>query len=483
MGKLTTFSMAFLLSIGLANPGYSQSFSVIYTFGTNPGDPLFPFSIPPGIVIQGRDGDLYTTSPGGGVHNDGTVFTLTPAGTLDVFYSFNARQEPFLQQPYVGLALGTDGVFYGSTLYGGKTSGGNNGFGTVFSVTSAGAISTLYSFSGALDGANPFAPPIQGVDGNWYGTTTTGTIPNGNGTTFGGTIYKLTPAGTLTTLYMFETKTAAPFGTLVQGTDGKFYGTSSTGGPNQAGQIFKITPEGEFTALYTFGNGTGGDFPEAGLIQGSDGNFYGTTSSGTTLHGGAIFRITPKGSLTVLHRFDASRDSTDGFSPLGVVQATDGNLYGTTLAGGNTKSSCSGGCGTIYRITPQGSNYSILYNFNTTTGQPSGTPMQHTSGKLYASTSTPSGHGVVYSLDVGLGPFVTFLQRQSLGKVGKTIGIFGQGFATASNVSFDGTSANFQVKSDTYLITTVPSGATTGYVTITTAMGVLNSSTKFRIIQ
>ena len=335
----------------------------------------------------------------------------------------------------------------------------------IFKINPSGHLTSMYNFNGGSDGGYPWAAPVQGGGGNFYGTTATSS-------NLEGTVYKMTPSGRLTTLHMFNgfdgSRSIDP---LVVGTDGIFYGTASYGGEFNAGSVFKITSTGKFTVLYNFGS-TGGDgaYPSA-LTQVSDGNLYGVTAGQYNF--GTVFKITRRGNLTVLHTFSGG----DGESPeSGLVQATDGNLYGTTFAGG------SGNGGTIFRISLDGA-FSVLYNFDGTTGcNPEGTPMlQHTNGVLYGQTETGGTYGVgtFFSLDVGLGPFVSFLPASR--RVGETVEFLGQGFTGTMNVSFNGTPATFDVLSDTYLTAIVPSGATTGFVTVTTPKGKLKSNKKFRV--
>jgi uncharacterized repeat protein (TIGR03803 family) len=257
--------------------GQSQTFSVLYNFGTNSGDPQRPGT----SVTQGRNGHLYSTSPQGGAFGDGTVFEITPQGNLSVLYNFDGTAG---SSPFAGLTLGTDGNFYGAAWLGGKF-----GFGTVYKITPQGIVTVLHDFESGVDGANPYVPPIQATDGSFYGTTGAGGVQNL------GTIYKMTPSGQLTVLYRFDggLSGSIPYAGLVQGPDGDFYGTASAGGRNHDGTIFKITPTGILTVLYTF-IFTDGSQPYAGLVEGVDGNFYGSTLSGPA--GGVVYRITPKGA-------------------------------------------------------------------------------------------------------------------------------------------------------------------------------------------
>jgi uncharacterized repeat protein (TIGR03803 family) len=309
---------------------------------------------------------------------------------------------------------GSDGNFYGTTSQGGT----HPGAGTVFVISGGGSFAVLHNFDGT-DGAGPYAGLVQGTDGNFYGTTIS-QGPNGYGT-----VFKITPAGVLTTLYAFSSGDgASPFGTLVLGTDGNFYGTTVGGGHNSncdgldtCGTVFKITPAGVLTTLYNFCSQThctDGIEPYAGLVQGADGNFYGTTWMGGTncvpgLNGGCgtVFKITPDGTFTSLYSFCTQANCTDGKNPYygSLVQAGDGNLYGSTWLGG-TATRCPNGCGTIFRITTGGS-FTTVHAFTFTDGQlPYSGMIQATDGNLYGTTSSGGGHddGTIYAFTPGIPP-------------------------------------------------------------------------------
>ena len=469
-----------VLAVVVANAtAHAQGFSVLYNFGSNSGDPFKPAYS--GIIAQGRDGNLYSTAPGGGTCC-GAVFQITPAGKLKILHNFTGSNNDGAF-PQGGVTLGTDGNFYGTTYEGGSVTAG-----AVFKVTQGGSATTLYSFTGGSDGAYPYAPPVEGNDGNFYGTTTAGgnTVKCGSGC---GTIYKITPAGVLTTLHQFDiTDGYTPYEPLVLGTDGNFYGTTTNGTSANAGVIFKITPAGKFTLLYSF-DGTHGENPFSGLVQGNDGNFYGTTFNGGTAGSGVVFKITPSGKLTVLHNMSGT---TDGARPYGgLVLGSDGNFYGANAYGGTVNSNCANGCGTLFKITPKGV-FSVLYKFDYTTGaQASVTPFQHTSGLVYGDSQvggtgnvnpcTAGNCGVFYSWkSTSLPAFVSLLPYS--GKVGKTIEFLGQGFVSGkTTVSFNGTAAKPTVVSSTYLTAAVPNGATTGSVSVTTSGVKLTSNKIFRV--
>lgn len=457
---------AFLLVVVTSIAARAQTYSVLYNLGTNSGDPFNPAWI--GLFTQGRDGNLYSTSQYGGANGYGTVFQLTPSGSVNVLHSFSNSSSDGIY-PYSGLTLGTDGSLYGTTYEGGL------GYGTVFKITTGGAFTLLHSFNGVSEGELPVAPPIQGTDGNFYGTAS-----NGGGEVFG-TVYKITPSGTFTTLYTFDGTIRYPYA-LTLGTDGNFYGTCGGGSTTPDGAVFKITPQGKFTILHTF-NVTDGQAPYGGIIQGSDGNFYGTTEKGGSGGFGVVYKMTPAGVLTDLRAFN--EDDGLGISPVaGLVQTTDGTFYG--VAGTNFPPTA----GVLFQITSTGA-YTVLFNFTNTGGLYPGrgpyVPLfQHTNGTLYGDTDGGgtgnigcSNCGLLFSLDVGLGPFVSLLPYS--GKVGKPVEFLGQGFTGTTQVSFNGTAATFKVVSDTYLTATVPSGAKTGFVRVTTPGGVRTSNKTFRV--
>jgi uncharacterized repeat protein (TIGR03803 family) len=447
----------------LAGAANAQTFSVLYNFGSTgtPMDPSYE-----GIIAQGQDGDLYSTSPSVSVSEaNGAFFEITTAGALTVLYDFVGGN-----MPESGVTLGTDGNLYATTVQSLSDSG------ELYRLTSNGSPTVLHAFTGGQDGGAPIAPPVEGYDHSYYGTTTIG------GASGFGTVYKLTPSGTFTTIYSIADFAHGrdPWAPLVLGTDGNFYGTTFEGGSSGAGVFFKITTSGKYTVLYNF-SGLGG--PIGALVEGNDGNYYGTTSQGGSASMGTVFKITPSGKITVLHNFIGS---PDGSVPnAGLVLANDGNFYGVTSEGGSS-TNCQGGCGTIFRVTPAGA-LTILYNFDLTTGYlPNVTLTQHTNGILYGdtdiggtSTECSQGCGVFFSEDVGLKPFARLVLPA--GKVGSQVQILGQGFTGTTGVSFNGTAAIFSVVSDTYLTAIVPSGAKSGSVKVTTPDGVLTSNRSFRV--
>jgi uncharacterized repeat protein (TIGR03803 family) len=273
---------------------------------------------------------------------------------------------------------------------------------------------------------------VQGIDGSFYGATSEGGVGRN------GTIFKITPTGKLTTLYSFSGKQdgGGPFGTLTLGSDGNLYGTAGGGGVG-CGTIFRISTSGLFKKIYTFGQGTNAPcFPFDGLIQATDGKLYGTTGYGGTMNSGTIFSLNSAGSLTVLHSFDWA----DGAVPYGsLVQATDGNFYGSTTEGG-----------------------------------------AHMGASMCRVGSRNQGCGTVFRLSTGLGPFVRLVPEA--GKMNKIANILGQGFTGTTSVFLNGTPMSFTAVSDTFIRATVPAGATTGYVTVATPTGTLTSNVPFHVI-
>ena len=354
-------------------------------------------------LIQGSDGNFYGTTQQGGENNNGTVFKITPQGVKTTFYSF-AGGTTDGATPKAGLIQGSDSNFYGTTFRGGAKLKG-----TVFKLTPQGQETVLYSFAGEKDGEYPYAGLIQDSHGNFYGTTKQG---GESGAIGYGTVFRITPAGVESPLYSFagEEDGAYPTSALIKANDSNFYGTTSRGGGELgtigSGTVFKITPLGVKTTLYSFVGGTDGTFPEAGLIQGSDGNFYGTTSQGgeSGANGnGTVFKLTSQGQETVLYRFTGVNDGALPYA--GLIQGKDGNFYGTTTKGSNPN--CPVGCGVVFRITPAGVE-SPLYSF--AGGKDGANPyaglIQDNNGNFYGTTTaggggdSSNGYGIVFKLSI-----------------------------------------------------------------------------------
>jgi uncharacterized repeat protein (TIGR03803 family) len=451
-------SAALLLCLMIPRAGQAQMFTSLLSFtGSNGSSPFM------GVLTQGVDGNLYGTASAGGTHGKGTVFKITTSGTLTTIYSFCAKSKcTDGSAPYGGLTLGTDGNFYGTTFSGGTTQQA----GTVYKITPAGKLTTLHNFTFGSDGANPYDALLQGTDGNYYGTAQYG------GAHGLGTVFKITPQGTFTVLHSFDSSDGSePEAGLIQATDGNFYGTTYNGGTGGYGTAFKITPAGVFTNLHVFEDDIDGRDLVSGVVQGNDGNFYGAAGGGGPLGYGTLYVMTPTGQVTVLHNFDV----TDGDAPNLLLLGTDGNLYGTTISGG--------GNGNVFEATTQGT-VTQLHAFNDTDGSlPFAGPAQATDGNLYGTTlyGGSKKKGTVFKIALGLAPFVKTVPTS--GKVGAKVKILGTSLTGTTSVTFNGTAATFTVVSATEITTTVPAGAATGTVQVTTPSGILLSNVAFQVTQ
>jgi uncharacterized repeat protein (TIGR03803 family) len=445
----------------------AQTYTPLYTFSINSGS--YSGVVPPGLMSQGRDGKLYSTLAKAGAQSKGSVFGMTLDGQLNTVYSFcslSSCADGWV--PQGGVTLGSDGNLYGTT-----NSGGTTGGGTVFKLNPNGKLLTLWSFSeGGTDEGSPAFPVLPAQDGNFWGTDYgiySGTY---------GIAYRITPAGALTSFPFDYTDGATP-NMPTQSTDGNFYGTTRGGGSKGMGVVYKLTSAGKIAVLHNFvGYPSDGNLPVGVLVQGSDGNFYGTTYSGGAHNLGCVFKITSSGTFTLLYSFAGG--ALDGSLPYtGLILGTDGNLYGSTANGGTLNA------GVLFKITNAGT-LTVLYKFCSVSGCTDGfypeTPLvQHTNGKFYGSSSGNSlGGSVFYSLDTGLPGFAKLVTWT--GKVGKSIGLLGQGFTGTTSVKFNGTTATFTVVSDTYLTATLPSGATSGYVTVITPGATLKSDRRFLVV-
>lgn len=334
MSKLSSWKTVLFLCVLCALGAIAssaQTFKSLVNFDRTNG--AYPYY---GSLAQGLDGNFYGTTEQGGLDDGGTIFKITPAGKLTTLHSFCT--EPYCAagyRPVAGLVQASNGNFYGTTPEGGVHAGG--GVGTVFVITPGRTLTTLYSFcaeKNCLDGYQPYAGLIQASNGNFYGTTEYGGAGTACGSPGCGTVFEITPAGKLTTLHSFNGSDGeSPMAGLVQATNGNFYGTTYGGGAHNDGTVFEITPAGKLTTLHSFYVDTDGAWPNGPLIQATDGNFYGTTYGGgrVSMAQGTLFKITAAGTLTTAHNFIGV---TDGDHPLpGVLQATNGTFYGTTSAG------------------------------------------------------------------------------------------------------------------------------------------------------
>ena len=370
------------------NPNGS-GFAVLENFdgATTGGYPL-------GVLVQGAGGVLYgVADQGGGGGGGGTVFSLSAGGSgFAVLKPFPIWPNvPNGGSPQAGLMQGADGALYGTA-----SNGGSVGAGTVFRLNPDGSgFTALASLDTYTSGYLPVAPLVQGADGTLYGTTSNG---GGNGY---GTLFSLDPqGGSVTVLEDFDGVTAggSPYGGLILGTDGRLYGTTSTGGSLGYGTVFSLAQHGgDVTVLLNLDFFTTGGIPMYdGLVQGSDGALYGTAYRGGTMGYGTVFKLNPDGSgFEVLLTFDGA---TTGGQPFGgLLPGADGALYGTTSSGG------SGGQGSVFKLNPDGSGFMVVQNFDlaTTGGRPFSGLVQGSDGTLYGTTNTggAGGSGTVFQMN------------------------------------------------------------------------------------
>lgn len=493
---MTLVSFVVLLSASAAQTSgaasYTTTFTKLATFGTGNGE------YPNGPLAQGTDGNLYGTTQLGPWPSNGFGFKMTPLGKFSLFDYSCTENYCTGSKPYVGLVLASDGNFYGTTYSGGDGAYRSNRYpgGTVFQLNPQSGLSTIYSFCSEVacdDGDDPYSTLIQGSDGNLYGMTVIGGLNNL------GTVFVITTGGSLTTLHSFaSTEGNTPYGALIQASDGNFYGATGYGGSGAnctlsggCGTIFKITSQGTLTTLYNFCEQTNcadGYYPAGSLIQAGDGNLYGVTHYGGANTKtdypdyGTVFKITTAGEFTVLYSFCALANCADGYYPSGLIQATDGNFYGATYYGGASY------YGTLFKLT-SASVLTTLHNFCPSGGQYCadgaypGKLMQATDGNFYGVSGGGLGRvgeGTAFKLSVGLGSFVETVTAS--GAPGSSVIILGTNLTGASKVTFNGTAATFTLVSRTEITATVPTGATTGPVVVTTPKGTLTSNVSFRII-
>jgi uncharacterized repeat protein (TIGR03803 family) len=470
----------------------AQTFTTLHSFDNGDG------GNPVASLVQATNGALYGTASSGGANGAGTVFKISTAGKLTTLHNFCSQSNcTDGYGPVAPLIQATNEVLYGTA-----SSGGANGAGTVFQITAAGKLTTLYSFcsqSNCTDGEAPLAPLVQASNGDLYGTT------SGGGANGAGTVFQITTAGKLTTLYNFCSQSdcadgSYPAAALIQASDGNFYGTTYFGGVNycsgdqeltdNCGTVFRITPAGKLTTLYSFSY-PDGTYPAAALVQAANGDLYGTTSSyGAGLGGGTVFQITTSGALTTIYNFCQYFTCPTGLVPLGaLIQASNGGLYGTASGGGTNE------VGTVFQIAEAGA-LTTLYSFcsqpNCADGfGPAAALVQATNGTFYGTAEYggtsdacgtpryPYSCGTVFSLSTGLGPFVE--TQPNSGKVGARVKILGTNLKGATSVTFNGTAAVFNVASGSEITTKVPAGASTGPVQVVTPGGTLTSNLNFQV--
>jgi len=476
IGSALVLAMMALAVAGTAIPAQAQD---VYTPDSLTGGPNEP-SEPAGLVAQGQDGNLYGYSYAGGNSTAckekgcGTIYQMSTAlGTPTVLYNF-----PTDDQCGLGLTLGTDGNFYGACTKGNGS--GGKGHGYVFQFVPG---TRKFNNLGSPEGT-PSSRPIEATPGLFYGTTITG----GNGY---GTVYQITPPGPPTTIYTFTDNNpnyTYPNGPLLLGLDGNLYGTTqgsvkeSRDCPPNCGAIYNISPTGGApNFLYTFtGAPSDGATPTRGVIQGADGNFYGTTIFGGTDNLGTIFQWTPGSPPVILNNFTTTAYGI----PRGLELGSDGNLYGDA-------NDCSG-CqdfGSLFEFEISNMQFNWIVMFSGKRGEYLGaspdSTLSHTLGTLYGVTENggTDKDGVFYSLNINAPPFCR--PQLTLGQVGSKIGILGQGFSSASQVYFgnDPNPVTPSTETGTFITVTIPAGAQTGLVTVITGSTTLQSLLPFHVQQ
>jgi uncharacterized repeat protein (TIGR03803 family) len=471
-------------------------------------------------LIQGADGNYYTTTNIGGagacpgqvegqIPGCGAVVKITPAGKLSVLYSFpydtSTQSAPNGWFPQAGLVQGPDGNFYGVTTEGG-TGGlscadttGLSGCGTVFKLTKSGTLTVLHSFCGgggcgslATDGAEPTGRLVFGTNGDLYGTTQEGGLYDGFYNQ--GTIFRISTSGSYEILHLFSgaAKTGDggnPIAGLTLGSDGNFYGTTEFGGASEFGTVFKMTPSGTVTILHSFAeNDPDGQQPRGALVQASDGNLYGTCYAGGANGWGTAFRISTKGTFTKIYDFSQATGNIGNLPRAGLIQASDGNLYGTAWEGGAFATT-----GTIYQLTLAGDGtLKATFDPSTTGFSPLGALVQGSDGRLYVTLQDDGGEnsdevqdqGAISLLNLGLKPPQPALYSFSpvSGKVGAKVTLEFGPYVGATSVKFNGKSAPFVVEGSEFIVATVPSGATSGLIKVTTPGGTVTSTKSFTVL-
>jgi uncharacterized repeat protein (TIGR03803 family) len=456
----------------------------------------------PGLLAEGRDGNVYGTNASELPQNmppipgDGVLIGYSPSTGAWARYYFQGGPDG--KSPLSGVTLGVDGNLYGATEWGTtSTQATGSGYGTVFKFTPGVSASPVHVYdftdtansSGIVDGEYPWAPPVQEQDGSLWGVSNSGTW------------YKMNTSGAIVNSGTLPYSTAAPM--IVSLEEGTLYGTTANGGTYGKGTVYRLTQAGVLTTIYSFNTNNlyEGLSPSAPVVEGFDGFLYGTTCWGGKTAGGmnggstgqgTVFRVSRDGSsFATIYDFQDNVNEQDGYCPMaGLVQANDGMLYGVTSAGGGgTNTSISG---TLFRLDTGGGNFQVLHKFDKPNGSsPLSTPLLHTNGKIYgmASLGGTSGKGVFYSYDPGLGQAGQFarLVGPTSGPAGTVLNVLGQGFNTATGVLIGGVAVPWaklnhpNIISDTFMQVTVPAGVKNGYVTIQEPTGNLVTREAFKL--
>jgi len=445
-----------LVSAG-AVPALAQTPTTLYSFVNGSSDA----ACPSGNIVQGRDGTMYGVGAacGRGTNNTGAVYKITPAGAESVLVNFPSNWS----NCDAGFTLGRDGNFYGicSTLV-----GTNSSF--LFRMTPAGVLTSLHGF--AVGDLAKYAP-IQGADGNFYGVTSE-------------IVYKMTPAGVVTTIHTFVSPDVQPLSNLYQASDGALYGTITLCAlSGNRGCVYKVSTSGVYKNVYDFADLTGSG-PCTSMIQGKDGKLYGATQGGRPLNDGNLFKVTTAGVNTGLHDINSVTEGScnPGANPfypvVSLLQVTDGNFYGTMYGGAL-------GDGSIFKLTAANVfSVFLLPSDNSLGNQNYSTLIQHTNGLVYGASlgGGKNSVGSFFRVATGDAPYLKLEPTELSGNVGASVGMFGQGFTSASVVKFGGVAATTKTLSGTtYITAVVPAGAHTGPVTVTTGATTLTSPLTYKV--
>ncbi|MGC1449805.1 MAG: choice-of-anchor tandem repeat GloVer-containing protein [Candidatus Sulfotelmatobacter sp.] len=463
-----TMLAAVVMFAGAVVPAQAQTPTVLYTFMQTTNA-----CAPRGNIVQGRDGNMYGGGAACGANGSGAVYKISPAGAESVFFSF---PQQWINCGGAGLTLGSDGNFYGTCIAGNPATG----LGSIFRLTPAGVFTDLHDFTGVNGDSLPVYPPIQASDGNFYGVS-------GNEVQICGNVYRLTPAGGYTNLHAFSGNDCHS-SNLFQASDGNLYGTlAQCTLPGSVGCVYKISTAGVFKEIHGFAFTTG-ENPCTGMIQGKDGKLYGATNQGALNGSGNIYKLTTAGVPTDLHDFNNATDAScvnNVGPPVNLLQVSDGSFYGVNPAYGPYG-------GSIYKLTSANVFSAFLFPSTDVDGNsPSSTLIQNTNGLVYGTTPSGGGssttctqicQGTFFSVATGDVPFVSLEPTQKTGNVGASVGMFGQGFSSASVVKFGGVAATSVTRSGTtYLAAVVPAGAHTGAVTVTTGATTLKSPQTYKV--
>jgi uncharacterized repeat protein (TIGR03803 family) len=332
MERLTivAFTLFSTLLLAAGLPAQAQTETILYNFSCHTDG-----CPPQGVVVDEND-NLYGTTFDGGSFDRGAVFELTSSGAFTTLYSFTGGTDGSF--PYAGVVLDSKGNLYGTTSQGGVA-----GYGTIFKVTLSGTETVLHSFSCGSEPCYPQRGVVLGPNGSLFGTAYPG------GTFSFGSVFELTASGTFTTLYSFRggTDGNVPNQGIVLDKSGNVYGTTDVGGTAGFGTVFKVSPSGTETVLHSFApNGKDGFYPAGGVTLDSKDDIYGTTASGGAIGVGTVFKVTPSGTETLLHSLTGGKD---GINPeANLVFDKNGNLYGTTAYGGSFD------LGMVFELTPSG---------------------------------------------------------------------------------------------------------------------------------